>query len=131
MDVQTSDSHIPSYTIRYDLASDSILFYPDGINIEKQPLSMYITVFRNIDDHAVLGIQLGELRMMLMSLITNGALKIGEPLPLEDVLCVALRLSGPIPEYNEAIHQLRRITQLIQLPSEELDELLTYPMGWN
>lgn len=131
MDTQTSDLHISSHTIRYDPLTDSISFQLKDVAIQKHPISFYITALRDTERQSLVGVQFNELRMMALTLITNGALKIGSPLPLEDVLCAAERLSGNACDLGELFQEIRQMIKNTYLPTDEINDTLEYPMGWN
>lgn len=69
--------------------------------------------------------------MMILSLQMNGAIQTGLPLPLEDVLCIARRMSGHLDDPSGSLEEIRQMIHDTNLPTDRLNDILEYPIGWD
>lgn len=132
------DEHAPSVSniqqpeARYDESHHAIILRSHTETESVETPSIYLCVGRSSNPDVITEIRFTEFHMMTMLLQANGALYPNQPLPIEDVLTAALRISGPDSVSQELKRKLLAFIGDAKLEADEVNHLpvLEYGQGW-
>lgn len=120
------NSNISKPVARYDERMNAILFCPQGTEFKTEPISIYITLLRDPETQSLVGISFTEFHMMTLTLEHTGSIQTGSPLLLEDVFCIAKRLSGSGTCDEALLREIKCFLGTAVLPIEDVLEIPQY-----